>query len=139
MTSINMPNYILDPDKYRIAYNDAKLRYKRFPSAYASMYIQKRYQDLGGKYSRSKRSKNTTQWNKEEWIQVEPYLKGKIVKCGIGDNTKACRPLKRINKRTPITIDEVINKHGKAKVLMLAKAKQKDMNKRVDWVNATIK
>jgi hypothetical protein len=71
---------------------------------------------------------------KEEWIEVEPYLKeGKKIKCGTTKGKgKACRPSKKI-KDTPITIQEVIKKHSKKDILKVVKQKQKDMDKRINW------
>ena len=60
-------------------------------------------------------------------------MKGKKVQCGSGDDKHACRPLKRVNAKTPITIDEVIKKHGKKKVIELAEKKRKDLNTRINW------
>tara|TARA_R110001592_G_scaffold132621_1_gene347307 strand:+ start:6920 stop:7330 length:411 start_codon:yes stop_codon:yes gene_type:complete len=122
---------------YKKAYSEAKNKFKIFPSAYASMYIVKRYKEMGGKFSgKTEKSKSggTSRWLKEEWIQVKPYLQnGKIVKCGEGANKKACRPLKRINDETSITLPELIKIHGKTKLLKLAGEKQKNMSNRINW------
>ncbi len=109
-------------------------------SAYRSMAIVKKYKTMGGTYSGNKSTSGTSQWLKEKWVKVQDYINGKSVACGYNDRNKhACRPSVRINSKTPITIQEVLKKHGKAKTLELAKAKQKDASKtRVNWVDATI-
>ena len=98
--------------------------------------IEKIYKELGGKY-KNKKNKNasTTRWNKEKWIQVIPYLKnGEKITCGMSNKkTKVCRPLKRINKNTPITIDELLKLHSQADLIKLANKKNKNMSGRVYW------
>lgn len=124
---------------YNQVLKEAKEKYKRFPSLYASAYISKTYQQRGGKYTTSKDNVKSKQkqWFDEEWIQIIPYIKdNKIIKCGSQNkSTKACRPLKRINKTTPPTIGEIIDKFGKDKVLKLAQMKNANMKGRLDWIN----
>jgi hypothetical protein len=50
----------------------------------------------------------------------------------------ACRPSIRATKDTPITIQECIEKHGKKKILELAKHKEKNPDSRINWVSGTI-
>ena len=133
---------ILNPRLYEKAKKDANEKYKRH-SLYKSAYIQKRYKELGGKYKDKKPSnkEGINRWLKGEmWIEIEPYLKNKeIVICGSSNRKgKACRPLIRVNDKTPITIDEVIKKHGKKKVKELVNKKKKNMDIRIDWVNGKI-
>ena len=124
---------ILNPEIYKKAKKKADETYERH-SAYKSMYIQKVYKELGGKYKGKKKTQGVTRWNEEKWIQVKPYLEsGKKIECGSGDNKKGCRPLKRISKDTPITLPELIKIHGKKKLLELAKKKQQNMNTRINW------
>ena len=85
---------------------------------YKSAFIVKRYTVLGGKYSGSvTKSTGINRWLKaEEWIQVLPYLDGKIIQCGSSKGEMiACRPSKRANSKTPITIQEVIKNMEKLK------------------------
>ena len=116
--------------------------YKR-AGLYKSAYIQKEYQRLGGTYSGPKPSKNKgiQRWLlNEQWVEVTPFLNNKIVKCGTRTNmNKACRPLIRINKDTPITIPELLKIHSKSKLLKLVSQKIKDMDGRVNWKSATFK
>jgi len=133
----NIPDNIKNPKLYIRAKKEADEKYKRH-GLYKSAFIQKKYQELGGKYKDKKPSKDTgiNRWLKGEmWIEVEPYLKNKkIVKCGTsGRKGKACRPMKRVNNKTPVTLPELIKLHGKKKLLELVKQKQKDMNGRIFW------
>ena len=127
---------ILNPKLYSKAKKIADEKYERH-GLFKSAFIQKKYQELGGKYrgEKPKKSEGIQRWLKgEEWIKVIDYVKdGKKVQCGSGDDKHACRPLKRVNAKTPITIDEVIKKHGKKKVIELAEKKRKDLNVRVNW------
>jgi len=133
---MSIPDNILNPALYKKAKELADKTYKRH-GLFKSAFIQKKYQEFGGKYKGSKPSetKGIQRWLKgEKWIKVLPYVKeGKIVDCGTGDDKHACRPLKRVNAKTPITIDEVIKKHGKKKVIELANEKKKDLNTRINW------
>lgn len=130
------PDNVLNPQLYKKAKKEADEKYKRH-GLYKSAFIQKRYQELGGKYKDKKPDKKTdiNRWFNEEWVEVEPYLKNnKIVICGTSNRKgKACRPLKRANEKTPITLPELIKLHGKKKLLELIKQKQKDMNGTLRW------
>ena len=97
------------------------------------MYIQKTYMDMGGKYK--VKGKGLATWRKEEWIQVKPYLEsGKKLVCGGAERkNKVCRPLKRINDKTPITIEELLKLHSKKDLIALSNKKIKDMKGRVFW------
>lgn len=110
-------------------------------SAYKSMYIQKVYKSLGGKYTSPKKGVRLNRWLKEEWVQVIPYLKnGTLSKCGSANKkNKVCRPLKRVDIHTPITLPELMEMHPKSKLLQLAHKKNKDMDGRVFWKNLSFK
>lgn len=131
---MNVPENVLNPKIYQKAKDEADAKYKRPTSAYKSMYISKRYQEMGGKYKGKKQS-DTARWRKEEWIQVKPYVeKGKKIACGADNKkNKACRPYKKVSKDTPPTIHEVIDKFGKMKVKELANKKEKNMDVRLNW------
>jgi hypothetical protein len=114
------------------------------PGLYKSAYIQKEYQRQGGTYKGPKPDKNkgVQRWLLgEEWIEVMPYLKNnKIVECGTTPNKgKACRPLIRINKDTPITIPELLKIHSKEKLIKIVKQKELDMDGRVNWKAGTFR
>ena len=139
---MDIPDNIINKSLYKKAKKTADEKYKR-PGLYKSAFIQKEYQRLGGKYAGKKpgKGKGIRRWLKEEeWVEVGPYLKSnEIVKCGTSEKKgKACRPLQRANKDTPITLPELIKKHGKNKLLKLVQKKEKNMDLRINWVNATI-
>jgi hypothetical protein len=85
---------ILNPDIYKKAKEDADKKYKK-PSAYKSMYIVKRYKELGGEYADDGKPKNLDRWRKEEWKDIA------------GLDYPVYRPTKRISKKTPLTPLEI--------------------------------
>ena len=125
---------VIDKELYEKVKKEADDKFKRKTSAYKSMWISKTYQERGGKYKGKKKSL-TKRWRDEEWIQVIPYItKGDKIACG-DDNkeNKVCRPLKRIDKDTPITIPELRRKYTDDNILKLARKKVNDMEGRVYW------
>lgn len=131
-----IPNDVMDIELYKKARKKTEKVFGSTTSAYRSMYLVKTYKAMGGRYKSSKKTKNTTKWLKERWIIVQDYInKGKIVNCGeYKKDRHACRPLIRIDNKTPITIKEVIKKHGKDKTRKLAKMKESGASKiRIDW------
>jgi hypothetical protein len=126
-----------DAALYATVKAEAKRRFARWPSAYGSAWLSQEYRRRGGRWSRSKKRSagSVTRWMREEWVQVEPYLAGRRVPCGATPGAaKACRPTRRVSKRTPPTLDEVVRAHGKARVRALARAKRRSgMDARVDW------
>ena len=135
------PNNIVDKQLYDNIVKQAKKKFKTWPSMYASSWVTQQYKSKGGKYIGNKPSKKTgiSRWFKEEWVQVEGYLNGKKrIQCGSAiKKTKACRPLIRVDKKTPITLPELLKIHKKSVLLNIAKKKQKDMNGRIYWKTAT--
>ena len=130
--------------EYEKALKKADQTYGTKSSIYRSSYIVKTYKELGGKIKNKKSpNKGLSRWFKEEWIQVVPYLEKKNKKeCGgerVGKSVgKACRPLHRITKDTPITIPELLRLHSKEDILHVAKQKEKNPNKRVIWKTLSI-
>jgi len=138
---INIPDNVLNPELYRKARKEADEKFSEKTSAYKSMWMVKRYQELGGKYKgKKKEGEGTTRWSQgEQWIQVIPFVtKNEIIPCGsaIREN-KACRPLKKASEDTPYTIKQIVKMHGKEKVLELANKKVNDMKGRLDWKKGT--
>lgn len=119
---------------------EADKKFERPTSAYKSMWIQREYKKRGGKYTAGKRGNNLSRWRREIWVQVIPYLRDKAAKlaCGEGKHTKACRPLVRVDSRTPPTLPELLKLHGKKKLLALAQKKSSNMSRRVNWKAGTI-
>ena len=135
---MEVPDNVLNPAIYRRAKKIADDTYKK-NSAYKSMFLVNKYKELGGKYKGQKKLTGVKRWNAEKWIQVLPFLeKGEKVACGFGSSTKSCRPSKRIDENTPMTISELIKKHGKQKLMQLAVRKRKNMNLRIDWVGGKV-
>jgi hypothetical protein len=126
-----------DTRLYNHVKKEARSKFDNFPSLYASSWIVREYKKRGGEYSGKKPSKKTgiSRWYKEQWVQVESYLKtGKKTECGSDiKKTKACRPLKRVDDKTPITISELLKKHDKTTLIKIARQKQNDMKGRVMW------
>ena len=129
----------IDKQLYKVVVKEAKKKFESWPSAYASMWVQKRYQELGGEYT--KKGVGLKNWRREHWIQVLPLLKdGKVVACG-DDNkeTKACRPTVRVNKDTPITLQEQLELHSVDDIIKAAEKKNANMSKRLNWKELTLK
>jgi len=136
---MEIPDNVLNPKLYKKAQKKANETYKRH-SAYKSMFLVKTYKDLGGKYSTEKKMGKLERWRRESWKSVFDFLNGKIIECGSDKiNNNACRPTKKIDKETPMTIQELIKKHGKKKLLEFSKKKKNNMNLRADWNNLTFK
>jgi hypothetical protein len=132
----------LDNKLYNKVKEDAKKKFKRFPSLYASAWISREYKKRGGKYKGKKpKETNISKWFKEEWVQIIPFVKdNKKIICGDKNKlTKACRPTKKIDSKTPLTMKEIIKLHGKEKVLKLAGQKNRDMKGRLNWKSGTFK
>ena len=118
---------------YKSVVKDAKSKFKTWPSAYASMWVQKEYMKRGGEYF--KKDTGLKDWVKERWVQVLALLQdGKIIVCGDSNKvTKACRPIVRVNKDTPITIQELLEIHSVEDIIKAARKKNEDMSKRLMW------
>jgi hypothetical protein len=136
-----IPDNIVDKDLYIEAKNKADKIYKSH-GLYKSANINKEYQRLNGRYRNEKpdRNEGIQRWLDERWISILPYLlDGEIKQCGsLNNQLIACRPLYRITGDTPITIGELIKKHGKSLLINLAKEKDKNPNIRINWEEGKI-
>jgi hypothetical protein len=112
----------VDTKLYNRVKNKAKLKFKVWPSIYASSYVVKEYKRLGGKYDSNKKpnkSSGLKRWYAEEWVNVctSPLKKcGRTSKLTLSNWKKKypyCRPSKRVNKSTPKTINEFTKKELK--------------------------
>jgi hypothetical protein len=134
---MKLPSNVLNPLLYRYAYDKVTRIYGTQTSAYRSMAIVKAYKQLGGKYAGTQRGGALQRWLRERWTMVRPYvLEQKVVPCGNHARRKhACRPLVRVTQKTPMTVKEVLAKHGKAKAVRLAHTKHTlgSENTRIDW------
>lgn len=90
-------------------YNEVKILadniYKK-NSAYKSGYIVKKYKELGGTYSNDNQPKKLNQWYNEKWGDIG------------NENYPVYRPTIKVNKNTPLTINE-INKSNLKKQIKL--------------------
>lgn len=123
---MNINKKFLDKELYAKVRDEIIKAYPKH-SAYRSMMIVKEYKNRGGRIaeSRNKNKEGTSRWLDEQWINMDAYLDGAIVKCGAKgyEDKSACRPLIRVSKFTPMTASEVVNTYGK-------KAVQKAINKK---------
>ncbi len=105
---------ILDPKIYEKA---KEIVYKQYtkPSAYRSGALVKIYKQMGGRYSSDipKKSTSLKRWYDEEWKDVNPFKSS--------SSYPVFRPTKRINKMTPLLVDEIDKKN----LIQQSKIKQK--------------
>lgn len=96
---------------------DAKKRFKKWPSAYASGWVVRHYKLRGGRYSDKPSYTDTDlkRWFDEKWINVCELPR--IVPCGRRkasmDDYPYCRPMNRVSKKTPKTVGELSAKELK--------------------------
>ena len=112
---------------YKKAFSEANQVYGSKSSIYRSSYIVQKYKEHGGVYKekRSRQDEKLTQWYGEKWISVIPYLeRNQIVQCGSPTGNEGCRPLIRINEKTPITVGELLKIHPKKAILKVAYLKK---------------
>jgi len=128
----NLDKKILDKALYIKARDKVKKRVKVWPSAYASGQVVTEYKKMGGKYSGKKSlEKGIDRWFAEEWVNVcKPKINGKYQACGREQSRVRaypyCRPLYRVNKGTPKTVGELVDKHGKEYLNKLCKKKRRE-------------
>lgn len=83
-----------NPKLYEKAKQIADSKYSK-PSAYKSGFIVKTYKEMGGTYTDDNKPKNLQRWYKEQWKDI-----GNL-------DYPVYRPTKRVNKKTPLTPDEI--------------------------------
>ena len=109
--------YIMPEVINKKLYDKVKLQadkiYKK-SSAYKSGYIVKTYKSLGGTYRDDKSTKNLSRWFKEKWADVG------------NKEYPVYRPTKRINKLTPLTVNEIdkANLKKQIKIKQIIKGKK---------------
>lgn len=141
MSIISVPDNIINKTLYRNVKKASDKIFERH-GLYKSAWIQKEYKKRGGKYRDKKpsRSIGLRRWiDKEQWIEVGPYLeRDEKVPCGSSNRKgKACRPLIRATEKTPITLSELLKIHSKTKLKNLVNKKRKDMDGRLNWKAGT--
>lgn len=127
-----LPKKVLDKALYMKARDKVKKRVKVWPSAYASGQVVTEYKKMGGKYKGTKSlDKGIGRWfHGEKWVNVcNPKKGGKYQPCGRKSrpNLKKypyCRPSKRANSQTPMTVDEINKKYGEKYLKKLCKIKR---------------
>lgn len=82
------------------------------PSAYKSGAIVKKYKSLGGEYIEDNKPKNLKKWFDEEWVNLANINEYPVL-----------RPTKRINKTTPLTVDEIPKENLKKQIKLKQKIK----------------
>lgn len=80
-------------------------------SAYKSMYIQKLYKSMNGQYIDDNRPKKLKQWMDEKWSDIG------------NKEYPVYRPTKRINKSTPLTVNEIDKVNLKKQINLKQKIK----------------
>jgi len=85
---------VIDKELYDLVKQKADEVYKK-PSAYKSGYIVKTYKQLGGRYQDDNQTKHLKRWFKEKWEDIGHQ------------SYPVYRPTIRINKLTPLTVDEI--------------------------------
>jgi hypothetical protein len=122
-----------------------KARVKVWPSAYASGQLVREYKRRGGKYRKvnkkrshfgKKRSRSSShsgslsRWFKEQWVDVCRPKGKSFAKCGRKTSKKGkypyCRPLRRVNRKTPRTVREI----GRKTLAKMCKIKRKNPYRR---------
>lgn len=134
--------------KNKTLYNKVKaLANKKFKSptgVYRSSWIVKEYKKRGGTYSSAKPKKSTTglkRWYKEKWVDLNRPIRskksGKITgykpcgrKSARSGKYPACRPSKRITRKTPKTYKELSKKSIRRSRKLKTSYKQR---KNVKW------
>jgi len=95
-------------------YNQVKQKadeiYKK-SSAYKSGYIVKEYKRLGGTYKDDNKPKKLSRWYKEKWYDIG------------NKSYPVYRPLIRVNKKTPLTINEIDKSNLKKQIKLKQKIK----------------
>ena len=85
---------VLDRELYDKAKQHADTIYSK-PSAYKSGFIQRYYKSIGGRFREDHKPKALDQWFKEKWTDV-------------GNKAyPVYRPQVRVNKTTPLTVQEI--------------------------------
>ena len=141
---MKVPDNVINPVLYKRAYETVTKTYGSQTSAYRSMAIVKEYKRMGGKYKGAvDKGKGVRRWLKESWVMVVPYIeRGRVIPCGnVSRRKHACRPLVRVDARkTPPTIDELLRKHGKDKMVRLARTKKRYGSEqvRLNWKSGTV-
>ena len=107
--SIYMPIPI-NKELYKKAQQLADKTYSK-PSAYKSGFIVKTYKSMGGQYKDDDQPKDLKRWFQEKWMDIG------------GLDYPVYRPTIRINKNTPLTVNEIDPKQAIKQIKLKQKIK----------------
>lgn len=126
----------LDKAIYEKAKKQVDREHKKH-SAYKSMALIKLYKEMGGRIRESKSKGGTSRWLKEDWRNLTPYATGKIKslldtpKCGVKSKDQkfpsVCRPLKKVNEKTP----DLAKSYTRKQILKAVEIKKQ--GKKISW------
>ena len=105
-----MYSMIDDPELYSLVKQYADLVYKK-PSAYKSGYLVQLYKRLGGTYSEDHEPKKLKEWFDASWVDVG------------NKDYPVFRPTVRVNKSTPLTVQEIDPQNLKEQIALKQKIK----------------
>jgi hypothetical protein len=86
------------------------------PSAYKSGFIQKKYKEMGGKYKETGQERPLQRWFKEDWTNIAS-----------NEQYPVLRPSKRINKNTPLTLDEISPENARKQIQRKQRLRTKNL------------
>ena len=110
-----IPKDVLNPELYKKIKRklQSKIKNRRW-GVYDSARLIRMYKDQGGKYSKNKKTFGTDRWFDEKWIDACAWLNGVTRPCGRSkpneQKLRYCRPLVRVNSKTPKTVKELSRK-----------------------------
>lgn len=110
-----IPKDVLNPELYKKIKKQlqSKIKNRRW-GVYDSARLIRMYKDQGGKYSKNKKKFGTDRWFDEKWIDACAWLNGVTRPCGRSkpkeQKLRYCRPLVRVNSKTPKTVKELSRK-----------------------------
>ena len=105
---------------------EAKVKFKTWPSAYASVWVVRQYKKRGGKFKET--SNLLARWFDEKWVNI---CKANRPPCGRMRNTSTyplCRPTKKISRQTPKLAKELTLNEIKRLCKMKIKKPEKKIN-----------
>ena len=140
---MDTPKNVMNPRLYKKAKDIANDKYGKGTSLYKSAFLVKTYKDMGGKYSEEKKVKKVDKWFSQKWVDMDAYIKGKVVECGRSRSDKdsrkfpLCRPLHKKGEKI-LTASEVLKSLGKEKIQEMISKKRKNPNLRANWSKGTV-
>lgn len=110
-------------------------KYPRSPKLFRKYRTRQEYKAQGGEFREATIDNQRARELCERWVQVIPFLKsGKVIDTTVTTrNTKACRPLIRVDENTPVTLPELLKMHDRYDILNMARRKNKTPHKSVHW------